>query len=217
MLDIFTSSVNQGRSFALVNKVLEQKEKSHLFITLELNESEVLKRMRRLNTVKFKHNIEDVNCVVKMFTSNILINDLVEFIKKEEHKYDSILIDQSYLVQTNLKGDDVTYSDTIREVTGIYSDLSNKIQKPVSITFNLGRSFFNTDSYDKLTEARMSLIKGTKNIDEFIKGNFNIINIFKRENKVHMLQYPYKKAEVVIDLDLYSQGHKSYNDEEVFG
>ena len=217
MLEIFTGSVNQGRSFALVNKVLEEKQKSYLFITLELNVSEVIKRMKRLNTVKFKHNIEDINCVVKSFPSNVIIDDLIEFIKKEEHKYDSILIDQSYLVQTNLKGGDVTYSDTIREVTGIYSDLSNKIQKPVSITFNLGRSFSNTDSYDKLAEARMNLIKGTKNIDEFIKGNFNIINIFKRENKVHMLQYPYKKSEVVIDLDLYSHDYKSYNDEDVFG
>ena len=217
MLDIFTSSVNQGRSFALVNKVLEQKEKSHLFITLELNESEVIKRLRILNNIKFKHNIEDVNCVVKMFPSNAIIDDLIEFITEQEHKYDTILIDQSYLVQTKNKDENESYSDNIRKITGIYSDLSNKIQKPVSITFNLGRSFMNTDSYDKLAEARMNLIKGTKSIDEFIKGNFNIINIFKRENIVYELNYPYKKSEVVVDLTTYTEGYKSYEDSEVFG
>jgi predicted HNH restriction endonuclease len=217
MLNIYTSSVNQGRSFVLVNKALEENDKAHLFITLELNESEITKRMRVLNTVKYNHNIEYVNCAVKSFPSNVNIDEVLDFILKEEDKYDSILIDQSYLVQTDNQKENDSYSDNIRTVTNKYKKLSENIQKDISITFNLGRSYLNTDSFEKFTEARLAIIKGTNNIDTFVKGDFNIVHIFKKENKVFKLEYPYKKSEEVVDLTDYSRGYKNYNIEDVFG
>lgn len=216
MIEIFTSCAGQGRSFVLVNKVLEDISKEYLFITLELNENEIFKRLKNSNRIKDNHRIEDIKCTIKEFPTRTPIKELVKFIQKVEENYDSILIDQSYLIQNSEIDKELSYTENMIMITDIYVSLADTIQKPISLTYNLGISYL-TDSYDKLYEARKQLLKGLKKVDRFIKGEFIISNVYKRDNIIYKLTYPYNKFEEVINMDTYLKEWKKTKNEEIFG
>jgi hypothetical protein len=195
MLEIIASRVNQGRSFVLIDKAVSS-EGNTLFITLELSDKMIIDRARVLNKVKY--NYDKIGLTVKQFPSMVDIDVINDFIKKEGHKYDNILIDQSYFVQTKVLGEGVSLKDTHKFITEVYHVLSLYMNKNIVITYSLGiKDCQNTD-----------LVKKLDKVDEFIKGNIKITNTFNKNDFIYKNEYPYDNPKSVIDLALFREEWK---------
>jgi hypothetical protein len=202
MLEVVTSAVGQGRTFVLIDKALQLKGKT-LFISLEMSENEIIRRMFNINTLKYKKNINGNQINIKNFDSIITIHELEEYVKVSSDKYDNILIDQiSCVDMEDLDSSGLTRNNLI---TNFYQQLSETLGKNIIITHNLNREFYGVNDIEKLDECVGSIVKNLNKVTEYTKGDFSVTQVFKKDNNVFKKEYPSDVTSEVINLDLYNK------------
>ena len=177
----------------LLSKYLINKNKKILFINFNNKKNKYLKNNKKNNNIYFINGLESILRQFEIKNDKYIYQKYIEFIRKNNEKYDYIIVDMVKKDNKYLNIDE--FKNNIKNILLIQGNINNikKINKNNKLN-NINNLYIIENKY-KFNSINPQIIK------KCLKVSTNIYKVFKRKKYKNILERNFQKEKIKLDIN----------------